>query len=231
MTNVFRRDINWAALGKTSAITPQIKQHLTNVYTTLAATILSAAIGSLVYLKTHFGGGPTFLLGIGLIIWLAMTPKHEMNKRLGILLGFGFVEGLSLGPLMYSLIQLDPTIITSAFIGTVCIFGCFSAAAYFAERRSYLYLGGMLGSALTIMTVLGLLNMFFRSVAIFNGLLYVGLLAFCGFVVFDTQLIIEKAAEGNKDYVWDSLELFLDFVSIFVRLAIILSKDKKKERR
>jgi len=79
-----------------------------------------------------------------------------------------------------------------------------------------------------MMLFLSFMNIFFRSVVIFNGLLYVGLLVFCGFVVFDTQLIIEKAAMGQKDFIWDSLELFLDFINIFVRLLIILGKDKKQ---
>jgi len=228
-----RRDINWAALGKTSSITPQIQKHLVNVYTTLAASILSAAIGSVVYLKTMMGGTMTFLIGIALIIWLSITPPQEIQKRTAILLGFSFFQGLSIGPLLLYSLNVDPTIVTSAFLGTVCIFVCFSASAYYAQRRSYLFLGGLLGSCLSTMMFLSFLNIFMRSTFIFNGLLYVGLVVFCGYVMFDTQLIIEKAALGNQDYVWDSLELFLDFVSIFVRLLIILSKDKgnKKNRR
>mmetsp|Transcript_20220 Transcript_20220/g.28357 ORF Transcript_20220/g.28357 Transcript_20220/m.28357 type:complete len:237 (+) Transcript_20220:94-804(+) len=224
----FYRDINWSALKHTHSITPEIQNHLVNVYTTLAATILCAAVGSLVFLKTLFGGGLTFLVGFMLLFWLAITPKEEVSKRLGILFAFSFVEGLSIGPLLLSVAAVDPAIITQAFLGTVCIFGCFSASAYFAERRSYLFLGGMLGSALTSMIVLGFLNIFLGSAFLFNGLLYLGLLVFCGFVIFDTQLIIEKAGSGRKDFVQDALELFLDFVNIFVRLLIILAKDKKK---
>lgn len=32
--------------------------------------------------------------------------------------------------------------------------------------------------------------------------LYVALMIMCGFVLFDTQLIIEKAESGDKDYIW-----------------------------
>jgi len=225
--------INWSAISKTTPITPDVRAHLTNVYTTLTAGILVAAMGSIVSIYTLIGGALSLLAGCGLIIWLALTPKEQFVKRLSILMGFCFLEGLSIGPLLKATLEIDPSIISTAFFGTVCVFACFSASALFAERRSYLFLGGFLGSMLMNMLVLGFLNIFFRSPIIFNILLYGGLLVFCGFVCFDTQLIIERASQGHKDVIWDSLELFIDFARIFVRLLIILSKDKdsKKNRR
>jgi len=230
--STFRRDIDWAAISKTTPLTAPIKQHLTNVYTTLALTILSAAIGSIFYLTTGIGGSLSFIAGIGLIFWLAFTPKEgNTAKRFSLLMGFAFIEGISIGPLLLATLDIDPSIISTAFFGTVCVFGCFSASAYFAERRSYLFLGGLLSSSLSTLVLLGFLNIFFRSTLVLNLMLYVGLLVFCGFVCFDTQLIIEKAAQGNGDVIMDSLELFLDFVAIFVRLLIILSKDKDKKKK
>lgn len=57
----------------------------------------------------------------------------------------------------------------------------------------------------------------------FNMLLYFGLLVFCGFIIFDTQLIIEQAASGYKDIINDSLTLFLGnfFYYDFQKLIII----------
>lgn len=54
--------------------------------------------------------------------------------------------------------------------------------------------------------------------------LYLGLLLMCGFVLFDTQLIIEKRRMGNKDFVQHALELFIDFIGVFRRLVIILTQ-------
>ena len=46
----------------------------------------------------------------------------------------------------------------------------------------------------------------------------------CGFVLFDTQLIIEKRRMGNKDFVQHALELFIDFIGMLRRLLIILTQ-------
>ena len=92
---------------------------------------------------------------------------------------------------------------------------------------------GLLSSAVSLLFWLGLANLFFHSRAIFNIELYVGLIVFCGFVVFDTQLVVAKAMTGDRDHIRHSLMLFVDLIAIFVRVLIILMKNQesKKERR
>ena len=46
----------------------------------------------------------------------------------------------------------------------------------------------------------------------------------CGFVLFDTQMIIEKRRAGDKDFVAHSMDLFIDFIGIFRRLVVLLSQ-------
>lgn len=52
--------------------------------------------------------------------------------------------------------------------------------------------------------------------------LYFGLLVFVGYIVVDTQDIIEKAHFGDLDYVKHALTLFTDFVAVFIRILIIM---------
>lgn len=52
--------------------------------------------------------------------------------------------------------------------------------------------------------------------------LYFGLLVFVGYMVVDTQEIIEEAHLGDLDYVKHALTLFTDFVAVFVRILIIM---------
>jgi len=85
-------------------------------------------------------------------------------------------------------------------------------------------LGGTLMTLLTSLLLLSLANVFFGSYLLFQAHLYLGLLLMCGFVLYDTQLIIEKRRHGNKDFVTHALDLFIDFIGIFKRLLIILSQ-------
>ena len=52
---------------------------------------------------------------------------------------------------------------------------------------------------------------------------------FLGYVVFDTQVMLESVIMGNRDYIWQAMELFIDLVAIFVRVLIILLRNHEKK--
>jgi FtsH-binding integral membrane protein len=187
-------------------------------------------------METHLGGTITSLVAVGFMVWLAAEQnKFYTEKRVGILLGFGFFKGMSIGGLIELAIHLESSaLVFTALVGTTAVFACFALAAMISPRRSYLYLGATLGSAISLMFWGSIVNIFFNSYFFFNVQLYAGLLIFVGYVVYDTQLIIEKAGAGSKDVCWDAAELFIDFVAIFVRILIILlknSQEKKDKKR
>uniref|UniRef100_A0A8L2R907 Bax inhibitor 1 n=1 Tax=Rattus norvegicus TaxID=10116 RepID=A0A8L2R907_RAT len=234
--NIFDRKINFDALLKFSHITPSTQQHLKKVYASFALCMFVAAAGAYVHVVTRFiqAGLLSALGALALMICLMATPhSHETEqKRLGLLAGFAFLTGVGLGPALELCIAINPSILPTAFMGTAMIFTCFSLSALYARRRSYLFLGGILMSAMSLMFVSSLGNLFFGSIWLFQANLYMGLLVMCGFVLFDTQLIIEKAEHGDKDYIWHCIDLFLDFVTLFRKLMLILAfNEKKKEEK
>lgn len=229
------RPISLSALKDFSSLDGQTKSHLKNVYAALSMSTLVAAGGAGVHIFTDLmkGGFLAGIVGIGLLIALGMTANEPKNQmlRMGYLSGFAFSTGLGLGPLMDNVIQVDPSIVPTAFLATCLIFVCFTLSALWAKERSYLYLGGILTSSLTVMCFLGLANIFFGSYLIYKIQLYGGLILFSAFILYDTQLIIAKKKNGDDDFIWHSVDLFLDFINIFRRLMIILADNKESKKK
>ncbi|CAH0486742.1 unnamed protein product [Peronospora farinosa] len=229
---------NMATMMKTSGITEDVQQHLVRVYATLASCVLSAMLSSACMVL--YGPERWSLMGSSLVsilgsIWLCKEPEQNYNKRFCILMTISAAMGLSVSTLVAVAIRVDPSILVSALLITTLVFMCFTGSALIATRRSYLYLGGILSSALSLMVLTSVLSIFSHSSYLFNLNLYGGLFLFCGYVVYDTQMIIEKASLGDKDVLKHTLDLFMDLISIFVRILIALlnknKRDKPRQRR
>lgn len=231
------RHFDYNAVFKFTDLDVPVQQHLQKVYATLMATLLASAAGAWLQIAMSL---PVWLGLAGFVggsLWLSMTPNRtdNLSKRFSMLLGIGLSQGITLGQLISLALDTSGSgIILMAFAGTAAIFACFSGAAMLARRRSYLFLGGALSSAVSLMLVLRLGTWLFGSgqALAFQAELYLGLLVFVGYVLFDTQMIIERAYAGEKDQIQHALSLFVDFMAIFVRILIILMQNgEKKEKR
>uniref|UniRef100_A0A8C6QCC4 Bax inhibitor 1 n=1 Tax=Nannospalax galili TaxID=1026970 RepID=A0A8C6QCC4_NANGA len=214
--------INFDALLRFSHITPLTQQYLEKIYASFALYVFVAAAGAYV----HATGLLSALGSLGLMIWLMAIPHKE--KRLGLLTGFAFLTGVGLGPALELCIAVSPSVLPTAFMSTAMIFTCFSLSTLYPRCQSHIFLGGILISVMSLMFLSSLGNLFFGSIWLFQANLYMGLVVMCGFVLFDTHLIDEK------DYIWHCADLFLDFVTLFRKLRMILAldeKDKKKEKK
>ncbi|OMP10951.1 Bax inhibitor 1-related protein [Corchorus olitorius] len=112
-------------------------------------------------------------------------------------MAFALFESATIDLLIHLAIEVDPSVVVTALVITTLSFACFSGAALVARRREYIYLGGMLSSALFIFEV------------------YFGLLVFAGYMVVDAREIIEKAHLGDMDYMKHALYLFTDLLLYF----------------
>jgi len=236
MTRFMNREVNWAAAVQSEPLTDRVQSHLGRVYSTLALAVIGSVAGTRYFLTYGFNPLLSTVLTFGLLVAFVFTPFRPNDSnllRLSLFCAFSFVEGLAIGPFMQSVLAMDEgkEILVMAALSTIAVFTAMSLVALLSKRRSYLYLGGMLFTGLNFMLLSGVANFFFRSPFVFSVELYLGLIVFLGFVVFDTQLIIEKAFSGDEDYFAHALELFLDILNIFIRLVIFFAKLKKNKNK
>jgi FtsH-binding integral membrane protein len=219
--------------GKT--LSPGLRSHLSQVYGTLCYSLFLAGVGACV-------GGAGLLasiLGFVCLIYIMATSTPDSkaaitSARFLALSGFSLFTGMGLNPLISLAIRVNPALILTALFATSGVFVCFSLAALLAPKNYYLYLGGILSGTLSILLILSIANIFFGARWVDSLNLGVGLLVMMGYVLYDTQVVIYKFESGHKDYIANSVGLFIDFIGIFVRILIILLRnaegDKKKRR-
>jgi len=230
----FNRPMDFGVLMKQNDVSPATQSHLAHVYGTLGLAMAATVGGIFAQLKYSLAGSSPQLAGLaclGMMLWLAFdSDKTNQTKRTAILAGFGFFKGLALSPLIAMAIKVDVGILVTACLASLTVFVAFSLSALISKRRSYLYLGGMLSSALGWLCIASLLNIFFKTSFIPLVNLYLGLAIFCGYVIFDTQMIIEKAEGGDRDAAWHAMELYIDLIGIFVRILVILLRNSEKKK-
>jgi len=198
------------------------------VYRNLALTTGSAALATTLsmyrFIPDIGGAGMIASLFIFMGIGLGRGRLSE-QVRLAMLLGFGFLQGWSIGPLTGFLSVFNPDALIMAVAGTMLAFVSFTGAALFSPRRSYLYLGGLLTFAGLILLV----TSFFPYLYDFN--LYLGLFLLCFYIIYDTQMIVERSENRSMDSVDGAAQLFTDLFGILVRLMMILRDRNGREDR
>lgn len=228
------RPFDFKSLSDFSHLEKRVQEHLKKVYASLAISMIAATAGAYVRLfHSFFRSDFTFLITFGLMIGLMMTPHNPANigKRMMMLLGFAFTSGLSLGRLIGLVAAINPEIIPTALLGTAVVFVCFSLAALYTHKRTFLYFGGILGTGMTVLMCLSIANIFMGSRLLFSVELYLGLAVMCGCVLYDTQLIVEKSRSGDDDFIWHCVDLFVDIIAIFRRLLVILAQKEENKNR
>jgi FtsH-binding integral membrane protein len=185
-------NMNISTLLKMNELSEETRQMLLKTYILLLASILTAAFGSFIHIIFNIGGGLSILMTFVLLLCIVcQNDKSNIYLRSGLLLCLAFFQGISIGPLISVGINISPHLILLALLCTSAIFGGFSLGALVAKRRSYLFLAGFLSSAIMILAITGIVNLFVHSLQLYLVQLYAGLIVFSGFVIFDTQMIVE----------------------------------------
>jgi len=179
--------------------------------------------------------GVSLVGSIGTMMGTFYTPPEKSLQKHLFWLGFNACQAATLSPLFF----LNPALLTRAALYTVGIVGAISYVGATAKNDKYLNLGGPLLAGVTVVALSSLapmvLPMGMRGLLISEAIsLYGGLAVFGGFILFDTQKILQHArlaeqGQMKADPVNESISLELDMINIFIRIVQILSMQQKKK--
>ena len=139
---------------------------------------------------------------------------------------YAFLNGFTLS-VIFAAFQL--TSITYAFLATSALF---AVLAYLGAKtdKDISNFGTILTVSLLIGIVLTIINLFLKSSMLDIVLDWAILFIFLGLTVYDTNKIKKiyeaGAIDNEKLYVYGAMELYLDFINIFLRILSIFGKRK-----
>ncbi len=192
-------------------------------YQLFAASLLAATAGAYVGLgmaaviSSWFIA--LFVLEIGLLFGL-YAAKKKAGINLILLFAFTFVSGLTLAPLLTSILGMagGGSIVANAFMLTTVAFGGLSIFAM-NTKRDFSAMGKMLFITLIVVVVASLINIFLGSPIMQLIIASISAILFSAFILYDTQNIIKGHYETPIE---GAIALYLDFLNLFVALLQIL---------
>lgn len=172
-----------------------------------------------------------FFLEFGLVIFLT-ARIHKMSVPTAIisLLSYAFLNGLTLSVIFF---QYSFKSISVAFIAAALIYGLMALYG-FMTKSDLSPLASFLSIALIGGIIISLINIFIlRSSALDFAISIVLILVFAGLTAYDHQKLKNFAlqsesnttAEISKIAVYGALQLYLDFINIFLLLLRLFGRD------
>jgi len=192
-------------------------------YQLFAASLLAASAGA--YIGLGFAATIASMYFMFVILEFAVlfglfAAKKKAGLNLVLLFAFTFLSGLTLAPLLTSILGLNGggSIIANAFMLTTVAFGSLSVFAM-NTKRDFSAMGKMLFITLIVVVVASLINIFLHSPMMQLVIASISSILFSAFILYDTQNILKGRYETPIE---GAIALYLDFLNLFISLLQIL---------
>lgn len=174
-----------------------------------------------------YGRGYLTLAIVEIIIVLLFSflfKKLSPTMVTVLFFAYAFVNGFTLSVIFFA---YEMTSIVYAFFWTAALFGILAFVGYKTEKDISKF-GTILGVSLLVGLILTIINIFIGSSFLDIVLDWAMLFIFCGLTVYDMNKIKEMQnmgfCEDEKLYVYGAMELYLDFINIFLRILSLFAK-------
>jgi modulator of FtsH protease len=200
---------------------------LRNTYMMLALTMIPTLIGAFLGMSTNFSfmaQHPVVfsLLMFAVMMGLMFGVGALRNSVWGIvaLLGFTFVAGFFLGPILQVALHLKngAQLVGMAAGGTGIIFGSLATLAT-VSKKDFSFMGKFLFIGVILLIIASLANMFFQVPVLALTISAIAVLIFSAYILYDISQIVNG---GETNYVMATMGLYLDIYNIFINLLNLL---------
>ena len=166
-----------------------------------------------------------FLGTLGLVFLISWRiDRLQPSTALTLFMVYAALLGVMLSSV---LLAYTVTSITRVFFISAASFGALSLYGY-TTKRDLSPIGSFLMMGLIGLIIAMVVNMFLKSPGLEFAFSVVGVLIFAGLTAWDTQRIKEMyvegedAATGTKKAIFGALQLYLDFINLFIMLLQLL---------
>jgi FtsH-binding integral membrane protein len=219
--------MEFQTISQPSVSTLEQNKVLRNTYMMLALTMIPTVIGAFVGLSVNFSFmalhpvmAPLLMFGVMIGLLFAVTALRNSAWGIVMLLGFTFVAGLFLGPILQHALHLrnGAQLVGMAAGGTGLIFLSLATIAT-VTKKDFSFMGKFLFIGLILLLVASLANIFFAIPALSLTISAIAILLFSAYILYDISQIVNG---GETNYVMATLNLYLDIYNIFVHLLNLL---------
>ena len=171
--------------------------------------------------------GLQIVLGIAPLLLLCPLYAYRSNHPTNLILLGIWTLGISVSVGM-ACTMYAATIVLEALFLTAAITTGLTLYTFYAARRGedFGYMGPMLFSGLLLLMAWGFIQMFMPVGPAWHTAYAVGgALLFSGYIVYDTNEIIRRF--DIDEYVWATVNLYLDIINLFLRLMEILQRAQR----
>ena len=200
---------------------------LRNTYMMLALTMIPTVIGAFIGMSVNFSFmaehpimGALLMFGAMMGMLFAVTALRNSVWGIVALLGFTFLAGVFLGPILQVALHLrnGAQLVGIAAGGTGIIFGSLATLAT-VTKKDFSFMGKFLFIGLILLIVASLANMFFQIPALSLTISAIAVMIFSAYILFDVSRIVHG---GETNYVMATLGLYLDIYNLFINLLSLL---------
>lgn len=219
--------------GSNAIHTMDTNQVLTNTFFRMFLGLLASALTALYVYKSGLyisvlTSGSYMALGlveIAVVLIFSLLFKKLSPTAVTILFfTYAFINGFTLSVIF---VAYEMTSIVYALAGTAVLFGLLSLIGYKTDKDISNW-GTILTVALLVGIILTIVNIFVGSSMLDIALDWAILFIFFGLTIYDMNKIklMQQAGfcEDEKLYVYGAMELYLDFINIFLRILSLFGK-------